>query len=343
MKVQNRQVSGQSKYKRAAPIFHQEDHHMHMLIAALDYEGSRRPLSCSTEARSVEELARQCGVQGLKTMYNEQCTKEALLAALRQLGSQCGPDDYFIFYFAGHGTGLGDAGGDEVDGEQEAFVCVNRTGQVSPETLLSDDDFCAQVLPSLHMETRILMLTDCLHSEAIVNLSKAAWQGRQAISITGCQDAHYAEDVDRSGIFTHALLLAIDKLSKVGRDNYSVGMLFNATLYEDELVFGSKQDLSIQIPPKFSSDEMAWPLVPPVGYQAPLSRCAAELGNDHGGGTLSPAGVSASVLVHVAPEALNVPVSIEEYVNHVQGGAIFQLKPCRACTAGCATGQCSVQ
>jgi len=273
-------------------------------------------------------------------MYNEECTKEAVLGALRQLASDCGPDDYFIIYFAGHGTDVRDEGGDEAGARQEAFVCVNRRGQVSPETLISDREFCAQVLKVLHEEARVLVLTDCHHSGAILDLTKPAWQGRQAISITGSQDARCSEDDSKSGIFTHALLLAIDKLSKVGRDNYSVGMLFNAALHEGDLVFGSKQDMAIQTAPEFSTDAMAWPLVPPIGYQAPLSRCAepGSLRNSVAGRTISP-----SVLQHATLDALNVPVSIEEYVSHVQGGALFQLKPCRACNAGCSAGQCVVQ
>mmetsp|Transcript_139268 Transcript_139268/g.388660 ORF Transcript_139268/g.388660 Transcript_139268/m.388660 type:complete len:345 (-) Transcript_139268:45-1079(-) len=344
MKVQNRQVNGQANYKRAAPIFHHEDHRIHMLIAAMDYESTGRPLTCTIDARSMEELAQQCGVRGLRALYNEQCTKEAVLGALQKLGSECGPDDYFIFYFAGHGANLRDAGGEEggeeADGQEEALVCVNCKGQVSFETLLSDGEFCSQVLRSIHMETRILILIDCLHSGTILDLTKQDWRGREAISIVGCQDAQCSADAGRGGIFTHALLLAVDKLSKVGRDNYSVGMLFNAALHEDELVFGSKQDITIQTAPKFFTDGMAWPLVPPLGYQAPLSRCA-DPGGIRDDRVIS--GISSSVLRHVTYECLNVPVSIEEYLSHVQGGAILQLKPCRACTAGCSAGQCLMQ
>lgn len=333
MKVHNRQVNGQSNYKRAAPVFHNEDHRMHMLVVAMNYDCTSRPLTNSTDAKNVEELARQCGVQSLQAFYNEQCTKDVVLGALRQLASECGPDDYLICYLAGHGTDLSDARGREADGQQEAFVCVNRRGQVSPETVISDSEFCEQVLPLLHADTRILILTDCQHPGTILDLSRPAWEGRQAISIAGCQDGEYSEANSRSGIFTHSLLLAIDKLSKVGRDNYSVGMLFNAALHEDEIVFDGKQDVVLQAAPKFTTDAMAWPLVPPIGYQAPLSRCA-----DPGARSVSP-----SVLQHVARDALNVPVSIEEYVNYVQGGALFQIKPCRACTAGCSAGQCLVQ
>lgn len=340
LKVQNHQVNGQANYKRAAPIFHDEDHRTHMLVVALDYGRTGRPLTCTTDAKNIEELARQCGVHELVTLLDEQCTREAMLGAIKQMGSKCGPDDYFLFYFAGHGAHLLDTGCAEADEPGEAFVCVNRKGKVSPQSLISGDEFGMEVISALPTETRILLLTDCCHTGTIVDLSKDVWRGRQAIAIAGCQDPQCVDDTSRGGIFTHSMLLAIDKLSKVGRDNYSVGMLFNATLLEDELVFGGKQDVAVQAAPGFSPDAMAWPLIPPVGYQATLSRCTGPEGRLSKAAAPS---VSPALLQHVTYEALNVPVPIEEYIGYVQGGAVLRMKPCRACTAGCSTGPCSLQ
>merc|ERR1712151_617892 len=108
-------------------------------------------------------------------------------------------------------------------------------------------------------------------------------------------------------------------------------MGYNATLHEDDVVFNNKQDITIQTAPSFATESMAWPLVPPVGYQAPLNRCGGPGGISR---NAVAEGVSPELMSHVNQEALNVPVSIEEYVSHVQGGTLFQLKPCRACTAG---------
>mmetsp|Transcript_116152 Transcript_116152/g.259636 ORF Transcript_116152/g.259636 Transcript_116152/m.259636 type:complete len:343 (+) Transcript_116152:106-1134(+) len=340
LRVQNQQVNGQANYKRAAPIFHQEEHRINMLVVAMDYKATGRPLTCTTDARNIEELARQCGVQELVSMYDEQCTREAVLNAIQRMCSMCGPDDYFIFFYAGHGTNVQDVSGDEADNQDEAFVCVDRRGQVSADTLLVDDEFCKTVLESCQPETRILILTDCCHSGTIADLSRPEWEGRQAISIAGCQDFQCADDTGKGGIFTHAMLLAIDKLSKVGRDNYSVGMLFNGTLHEDELIFNSKQDITIQSVDGFSPDEMAWPLVPPVGYQAPLNRCSGPEGIRTDAAML---GISPAMLPHVTQSALNTPISIEEYLALLTGQALYQFKPCRGCAAGCSGGQCSVQ
>jgi len=284
VRVYNHQVNGQTNYKRCAPIFHREDHKMHMLIVALDYKRTGRPLDCVTHARSVEELARQCGVQVLVPMYDTQCTKEAVLSAIKVMGAKCGPDDFLVVYFAGHGaSGVG--GGASLPGAEddpradEAVVLVDKGGHVSAETALRCDVLADAVLRSVQPETRILLLQDCSHPGAVLDLSRnPRWAGRQATLIAGMSSVKEAEDPSRHGLFTHALLLAIDKLSKVGRDNYSVGMLYNAALYENELVLDGKQDFVIQTSPGFSTDAMAWPLVPPVGYQAPLSRIAGPAG-----------------------------------------------------------------
>ncbi|CAE7831951.1 unnamed protein product [Symbiodinium sp. CCMP2592] len=77
-----------------------------------------------------------------------------------------------------------------------------------------------------------------------------------------------------------------------------------------------------------------------AGYQAPLSRCTGP------GGILSNAsmfGISSALLRHVVQEALNAPVSIEEYLSHVQGLSSFGFKPCRACSAGYSPATCGLQ
>lgn len=308
---------------------------MHMLIAALDYKQTGRPLTFSIASRNVEELARQCGVQWLTALYEEECTVQAVTSAVKQMTSKCGPDDVFLFYFAGHGQPAS-----EEQDTGDAFVLVDRNGQVSGSTLLPFAELSRTITESCAPETRVLFITDTPYHNSIVDLGRQEWDGRQALLISGTQDQH-VEQEDSGGVFTHNLLLAIDKLSKVGRENYSVGMFFNAALHENELVFSRLQDLQLQSPARFTPDAMAWPLVPPAGYQAPLSRCAGP------GGIRSDAirlGVSPVLLEHVRQENLNTPVSIEEYVSHVQGQSMFAMKPCRAChAAGSAAAECALQ
>jgi len=344
--VQNELVNGQANFDKAAPVFlHEEDHAAHMLLVAINYNHTNRPLTCTTDARNMEELGEQSCVRTLSALYDEQCTKEAVLQAVRSVGQKCRPDDFFVMYFAGHGANMSDAdfeNGEETKGPRdEALMCVNDMGGVSPTTLLSNSELCAEVLAAVPPETRTLFLADCCHYTSIVDLSGPQWEGRQAIAISGGQDLQCHTDNIWGGLLTHSLLLAVEKLSRVGRDHYSVGMLFNAALLEDEAIFGGRQDLYIQTAPGMGPDSIAWPFVPPPGYQAPLSRCATPFGMDH----QAAAPLISPDLAHIAtPDALNVPVSIEEYIAQVQGGpGLLTSKPCRACRAGCSTGQCSVQ
>jgi len=232
-------------------------------------------------------------------------------------------------YFEGHATALSDP--DRQGLHDEALVLVDPNGKASPATLFLEEEFTSLVLENFKPQTRVIVLTDAGHEVAVLDLSQERWKARQIVSISAIEAVRSSGEDCRRGIFVHALLLAIDKLSKVGRDNYSVGMLFNAWLLEDELVFRGLQEIEIQAPSDFSPDAMAWPLVPPAGYQAPLSRCTGP------GGILSNAsmfGISSALLRHVVQEALNAPVSIEEYLSHVQGLSSFGFKPCRACSAG---------
>jgi len=339
VRERNQQVNGASNYKRAAPIFHREDHRIHLLILALDYSNSKQRLPSVMDAKHIEDLAKQCGVHEVLTLYNENCTKDAVRKAIKTAGSRCDVNDYFILYYEGHGTVLRDP--DFQSAHEEAFVLVDPGGKASPATLFLENDFSNLVLDNFKPETRIILMTDAGHEVPVVDVTREHWAGRHIVHIAAVdlEAGRGGEDM-RRGIFTHALLLAIDKLSRVGRDNYSVGMLFNAWLSEDEQVFKGMQDLEIQTPDLFSPDAMAWPLIPPAGYQAPLSRCTGPAGVL---GNASMFGIPSSLLQFVVQEALNAPVSIEEYLHHVQGSARFQFKPCRACSSGYSPATCALQ
>merc|ERR1712232_64320 len=185
---------------------------MGMLILALDYKRTSNPLTCSMDGRNMEQLARCCGVTDVVALYDDQCTKENALNAIREVAGRCDEDDYFIFYYSGHGTSMEDDDGDEEDGKDEAFCFVDAQGQISYDSCLRDDDFAEAVCKSTSDSVRILILTDCCHSGTIADLDKDDWGDRHAISIAGCLDGQTSGDMGRCGIFTHSLLLAIDQL-----------------------------------------------------------------------------------------------------------------------------------
>lgn len=169
--------------------------------------------------------------------------------AIQALGQYMKPEDIFIYYYSGHGTQLQDDNGDEADGQDEAFRFVNPDGSISYNSCMRDDDFAQLMTSVIPAETCCLVMTDCCHSGSICDFSDPGWQGREAICMSGCTDAQTSGDTGRGGIFTHSLLMAIDALQQVGKDNYNVATVYNATLKFDEKIFASAQDISITMSP----------------------------------------------------------------------------------------------
>ncbi|CAJ1435147.1 unnamed protein product [Effrenium voratum] len=133
----NGQVNGLSNYKRAAPIFHREDHRIYLIILALDYANSPQRLPSVTNAKHIEELAKECGVHDVLTLYNHQCTKDAVRRALKNAGSRCDVNDYFILYFEGHATVLSDP-----DDQALSAVCTLLG--------LGVEELCGQMIWGMH-------------------------------------------------------------------------------------------------------------------------------------------------------------------------------------------------
>jgi len=268
-------VPSSRNYARAGPKVGDAGE-VHMLIVALDYKRTGNPLTCSIDGKNMQKLAAQCGVQDVVAMYDEQCTRENVLAAIEEVGGRCGEDDYFVLYYSGHGTQVEDSDGDEDEGQDEALCLVSPDGQISMDTLLVDDDLAEALTEAVDEGARIIVLTDCCHSGTICDFEKDIWDGREAISIAGCLDNQTSGDIGKGGIFTHSMLLAIDQLQDAGEEDYSVGMLFNGTLENDNKVFNSAQDITLKAPPGFSPDRMAWPLTPDDDYRAPLTQAAQQ-------------------------------------------------------------------
>lgn len=272
LKVTNEPVDDTPAYDDSAPAAGGSGE-VYVVICALDYKQTSNPLSCSIDGRNMEQLVQSCGIppQNITAMYDEQCTKESVSDLVRQVGAKCGPDDYFIFYYSGHGTNLQDVSGDEEDGQDEAFCFVTPDGQINFDSCMSDDDFAALMTEALDPDVKIIILTDCCHSGTIADFDTGDWGDRKAISITGCLDGQTSGDIGKGGIFTHSMLLAIGELKDEGEEDYSVGKLYNTTVEKDDEVFHSQQDITLQCAPGFRPNCMAWPLVPSDGWQPPLN------------------------------------------------------------------------
>merc|ERR1712118_462497 len=128
--------------------------------------------------------------------------------------------------------------------------------------VLTDDEFVTVLTDALHPDVTAIMISDCCHSGSIADLHKPVWNGRQAISISGCKDAQTSGDIGSGGICTWSMLLAIEaiqrKHSMEGRQHeaYSVKKLFRELMKQDDGVFDSKQDITIDTAKGCSQDDV---------------------------------------------------------------------------------------
>mmetsp|Transcript_95239 Transcript_95239/g.269059 ORF Transcript_95239/g.269059 Transcript_95239/m.269059 type:complete len:358 (+) Transcript_95239:97-1170(+) len=277
-RAKNQMVGSEPDFDKGAPSPDQ----VHVLICALDYKGTGNELTCTLDGNNMQTLCRACGIQDMQVMYDNECTKENVSAKIQEMGQRVGEDDYFIFYYSGHGTSMQDTNGDEADGMDEALCFVGPGGQLAGNYFMSDDEFTDVVTEAISEDARILILTDCCHSGTIGDLDKDAWEGRQVITITGCTDTETSGDIGKGGIFTHSMLLAIDHLQQSGEDEYSVGLLYNATVHEDDEVFHSQQDITLNSSHGIKPKQMAWPLIPQGEYKAPLNQAVSTAATQAG-------------------------------------------------------------
>jgi len=303
-----------------------------MVVCALDYKGTKHPLTCTIDGNNLVELATKCNVARLKTLYDREATKNNVARAIQEVGRDCAVGDYFIFFYAGHGCQLPDQDGDEQDGKDDAYCLVDANGDLKAAAFLRDDDFARMVTTCVARGVNILVISDCCHSGSVADFNKNEWKGHNAVSMSGCQDKETSGDTGKGGIFTHSLLIGVEKLNRYcgqSRPPYSVGTLFRAALDSDDRLFKSPQHLTIQAVPGLSFDGMQWPLVPPKDYQAPWKRSHAAVCAQQEGTPTAPYGAP-------PPQQLLVPAAVAESGN---AGKPTDEKPRKRGCMGCLGGK----
>eukprot|EP00927_Polykrikos_kofoidii_P018651 TRINITY_DN1866_c0_g1_i4.p1 TRINITY_DN1866_c0_g1~~TRINITY_DN1866_c0_g1_i4.p1 ORF type:complete len:304 (-),score=55.17 TRINITY_DN1866_c0_g1_i4:134-1045(-) len=244
----------------------------HIIICSLDYPGTGNELTCTKDGDNMQILVDACGVQDVNVLYNNDAHKANVIDAIQRVGRACNPGDYFIFYYSGHGTSVPDKDGDEADGKDEAFCLVTEDGKIDWNAFMTDDEFSTEVTSSVSDDVNIIVLADCCHSGTVSDFTSEVWNGKNAISISGCTDAQTSGDTGNGGIFTHSMLMALQELTANGDNDFSVGKLYNRTVKKDDKIFNSKQEISIAWSPQCGPTKMAWPLIPLGPYEAPWQR-----------------------------------------------------------------------
>jgi hypothetical protein len=90
-------------------------------------------------------------------------TRENIIHAMKWLVEDAQAGDSLFFHYSGHGTQVEDKDGDEVDGFDEAIVCLD-------EKLITDDEMHELMVVPLPESCRLTSIYDCCHSGTILDL-----------------------------------------------------------------------------------------------------------------------------------------------------------------------------
>jgi len=270
---------------------------VHVVICGIDYTcdrqswAGRKPLDTKFAFDMMVGLCEACEVDTLKTLWNEQCTKEGILAAIEEVGAACGENDYFVFYYTGHGDQLpnvegnrGGAAGGSQEAMDQCFCTVDEDGNTDDATMqyrkqvwLRDDDFARTVIDAVHDDCNILVLVDACHSGTICDFHSGLWaqEGQtKSISISGCSDKQTSAGTGRGGHFSRSLVNSVMELQQEhGEDEtYSVGTFYDKVLenYVESKNPGHTQNIEIH-GCGLRPHQMAWPLIPKEHYISPAA------------------------------------------------------------------------
>jgi len=208
-------------------------------------------------------------------LWNQEVQKQNVIANIAKLGANLDDDDYFIFYYTGHGDELKDLDGDEKDGFDEAMCFLGPNGNAEPrdQVWMTDDELVDAITENVSQEAKILVIGDCCHSGTLLDATKKEWNGFKVISITGCEDTQTSAGTGKGGQFSRALTAAIQSLMDKGDDGFKIAKLYNQTLKEYKKRKQASHTQNIQIRSHgITPDKMVWPLQPAEGYIAPANQ-----------------------------------------------------------------------
>lgn len=305
---------------------------VHLLICAMDYKKTKNPLTCTVDAKNLAELAHFCDVKYLTMLTDEEkpLTKDMARQAIHDHGGECKPEDYFIFYYTGHGTQVkGHPGAHST--QDDAYCFQNASGQVDFDSCLKDFEFAEAISHSLKEGVITIILSDCCHSDSIADLSKDMWSDKHVVSMSGCMDSQTSGDTGHGGIFTHSMLLAIDKLNQAGQYEYSCELLYNTTLRQKSLRFGTAtQKFCIERTDSVHHLGVAWPLIPrpppAPPYLAPMHKASDDMKSIcQNGHHDSPQAVAHVSNVHGVPPGVFQQVTDMLHSGHLPPGYFDEL------------------
>lgn len=153
------------------------------------------------------------------SLLNNNATKATILATIEEIKKEIGPEDVFLFYYAGHGV----MSNEEAPKAAEFFIVTHDVTNLydSPEVIrqkaISASDLMAMSI-SIAAEKQLFILDACHSGGAIESFAVRGSEREKALAqlarntgtffLTAAQDAQYANEVGKlnHGLFTYALL-----------------------------------------------------------------------------------------------------------------------------------------
>jgi hypothetical protein len=154
---------------------------------------------------------------------NEKATKVELVKVLAELKDKIGPEDVFVFYYAGHGV----MSFPKEDGSQDFYIVTHDLVNLYGDQAMLDEKAISakelmQYSVSIAAEKQLFVLDAC-HSGGALESFATRGDGREkalaqlarstgTFFLTASQDAQYANEVGdlKHGLFTYALLEIVE-------------------------------------------------------------------------------------------------------------------------------------
>eukprot|EP00933_Yihiella_yeosuensis_P024106 TRINITY_DN18695_c0_g1_i1.p1 TRINITY_DN18695_c0_g1~~TRINITY_DN18695_c0_g1_i1.p1 ORF type:complete len:298 (-),score=39.33 TRINITY_DN18695_c0_g1_i1:306-1199(-) len=260
---------------------------VHMVICGIDYSCDRQswagqnPLDTKFAFDEMVKLSQACEVDSVHTLWNQQCTKDAVREAIEEQAGKCETGDYLIFYYTGHGDQLPQDDFTEGEAHDQCLCLVDEYGNTDDASMtyrhqvwMRDDDLADAILDHVDPTVQVIVIVDACHSGSICDFGpNSEWtrKAHLAVSMSGCEDTQTSAGTGRGGYFSRALFRAVEGLTREhGGASYSLGRVYNRAIreYESRKSAGHTQNITIHGCGK-RPQEITWPLKPERHYQAP--------------------------------------------------------------------------
>lgn len=180
----------------------------------LNYAGNDAEAFSETISSGAKSLFHKVYEYSLK---DKKVTKLNVLAMIEEINQKMGPEDVFIFFYAGHGVMLQNEGASNF-----YLVMSDITNLYGEQTMMEEKGISAreilEISKSLSAQKQVFVLDACQSGAAIKELAIRGVEREKTLAqlarssgtffITASQDVEYANEVGnlKHGIFTYAIL-----------------------------------------------------------------------------------------------------------------------------------------